>query len=680
MSTATLCLQCRKIFSGPRIPETPDPEEELERWTHHLTGASMQQAAEEGCLICRPAWSDMVEKFGIDDLLTEPQRTPALGSGTKGTQDDFTHYTLCNDFSQYRKGFDQDQLEVGGGVELGIGRTPVDTYHDSYVVHLFPLEDLRVSSLPRTQASPETKDTILLMQKWVDECVALHPECQQPSVWNYPTRIVDVGTEHDETVRLSITAKERLEGAYATLSHCWGAAVPFRLLESNLDELTTHIDVRVLPQTFQDAVLTVRALGIRYIWIDSLCIIQDSAEDWQAEAAQMAQVYGNAFCCLAATWASDGTQGLYPDRHPRLDQVVTSWEDAPNFTYIILPEYFTGDAITRAPLNDRAWVYQERTLSKRIIHFAEEQVFWECRRSFACECLPSGLPTMYQSLQYWQSRPLTLLDSKSRGHSGGDMSAWHSLIFWEAMIREYTGKRLSHPTDRLIAISGIARLLNATLDDAYVAGMWKWHLEEQLIWYAASPEEARPSNRGPSWSWGSLDGKIIPSNVRNQDGEVCQVKIIAHVREIEVEPVSNDIYGQIRKGMLMLDGCVYPVRPGSLRKSPYQLPGLEFSEWHSEDLEFTTPYGDVRWDTQQDKRSFDEGLPLYWLPVTLSEYGAEKGQFYFLGLLLKRQPGAVTHVYSRVGYFSLTSAGMEALETFLSDRHRATWMQKLIIQ
>ncbi|KAF2445386.1 hypothetical protein P171DRAFT_520191 [Karstenula rhodostoma CBS 690.94] len=252
--------------------------------------------------------NDRVEKFGIDDLFTEPRRTPAIEPGTKGIQDGFTHYTLCNDFLHYQMGLGKD-LEVGGGLELRICRTPINTYNHSYTVNLFPLKDLRESPLPRNQASPASSDTILIMQKWIDECVALHPECQQFPTWEYPTRVIDVGTERDEIPRLCVSAKERPKGAHATLN-----------------ELTTHIDSRILPQTFRDAVSTVRRLVIRYIWIDSLCIIQASAEDWQVEAALMAQVYGNAFC-LAATWASDGAKGLYPDRHPRLDQVVTSWEE-----------------------------------------------------------------------------------------------------------------------------------------------------------------------------------------------------------------------------------------------------------------------------------------------------------------------------------------------------------------
>lgn len=123
-----LCAQCHAIFTGPRIPATPDPTSDLERWPHHISAAHMQRAVADGCVLCAGAW----ELFGIDgDADGEEEEEDGATP--------FTQFTLCSDFAQYRKGLDEGQLDVGGGVELGIERVPVERWHEVYVVHLFPV-------------------------------------------------------------------------------------------------------------------------------------------------------------------------------------------------------------------------------------------------------------------------------------------------------------------------------------------------------------------------------------------------------------------------------------------------------------------------------------------------------------------------------------------------------------
>lgn len=130
----------------------------------------------------------------------------------------------------------------------------------------------------------------------------------------YPTRLVDIGTTSDRTaVKLIETAKEQLEGPYVTLSHCWGnARLVTQLVQDN--KATFLAELPHLPRTFEDVLVATKQLGARYIWIDSLCIVQDDEADWAKESMLMASVYRNALCNIAATGAEDSQGGLFHQR------------------------------------------------------------------------------------------------------------------------------------------------------------------------------------------------------------------------------------------------------------------------------------------------------------------------------------------------------------------------------
>lgn len=158
------------------------------------------------------------------------------------------------------------------------------------------------------------------MSNWVGKCRNHHVACYEPSSkpLRLPSRIMNVGPDNSTLPTLVFVNQETPVSPYATLSHCWGVHVPFRLLSSNISFLVKGIPVSSLLRTFQDAPVATRRLDLRYLWIDSLCIIQDSISDWQEQSACMAQVYVNSYCNIAAACATDGTQGCFVDRNPDL--------------------------------------------------------------------------------------------------------------------------------------------------------------------------------------------------------------------------------------------------------------------------------------------------------------------------------------------------------------------------
>jgi hypothetical protein len=205
-----------------------------------------------------------------------------------------------------------------------------------------------------------------------------------------PTRVIDVGEGH--TVYL-VSRDKMIPGEhYVALSHCWGKLTEKQKKdwctsrENEGERRTQGFMVKDLPQTFQDAIRVTRELGQRYLWIDSLCIIQSKGGDWDTEAKKMEAVFRNAYYTIAATSAEDSTKGFL-NRPLDDSQYVTVPSSSHGKVYICTSiDDFPGD-VEEGLLNKRAWVLQERALSRRTIHFTKRQTYWECGGGVRCETL-----------------------------------------------------------------------------------------------------------------------------------------------------------------------------------------------------------------------------------------------------------------------------------------------------
>jgi Heterokaryon incompatibility protein (HET) len=232
--------------------------------------------------------------------------------------------------------------------------------------------------------------------RWLQHCRTNHFKCNQtPKVNWLPTRVLDVGTLNNPDFCLHITSDISPESPYITLSHCWGNIKIKQLTMANIHQFTESIDISELPKTFQDAVTITRRFGIRFLWIDSLCIIQDSTKDWAIESSGMGDIYKNSLCNIAATAAPDGRTGCFLERNPLLARTCrVSIESLPgpvpnSGLYDLVPQRFWEHGVTGAPLHQRAWVVQERTLAPRVIHFGKTQLFWECHELVSAHSLYS---------------------------------------------------------------------------------------------------------------------------------------------------------------------------------------------------------------------------------------------------------------------------------------------------
>jgi hypothetical protein len=409
---------------------------------------------------------------------------------------------------------------------------------------------------------------------WLIECKS-HSACQRDNLGDntsfaVPTRLLHVGSVTSPTLRL---CKVKNGTSYASLSHCWGAHVPVKLLNSNLASFQDQIEFSELPKTFRDAIDVVRRLDIEYIWIDSLCIIQDSKEDWAKEAALMHQVYANAIVNIAADDAKDGTEGLYRNRDPQLCEpceVEVEWTERHRGVYIAVDNALWQSSMETSVLNSRAWVLQEQLLSPRILHFGRTQLLWECQTGKACEIFPAGL---YEGHTGYGPKN-TIKKAEAEGpfilDHGGDSSDERVVVEfsqhyeahqqWRDILDNYTNRHLTFGSDKLVAISALARRFQkANLESEYLAGLWSQDLAAQLLWSTARLQlKSRPTTRqkeyrAPTWSWASVDGRILPGTPGlNQNPSIIQIKI----HEAKTNLVSNDPFGAVGGGHIVISGRI----------------------------------------------------------------------------------------------------------------------------
>lgn len=348
--------------------------------------------------------------------------------------------------------------------------------------------------------------------------------------------------------------------------------MPVKLTKSTFEALRREIPQNSLPLTFRHALELTRRLNKRYLWIDSLCIFQDDNDksDWLKEAAYMDKVYSNTFLNISATGAEDSSQGLFAYRDGKLAVLPTTfscpassgWVPASR-DLVVVDDALLHVEVNNAPLNQRGWVLQERWLSPRILHFGTGQVFWECRQKFLCERFPVELPGVLD-----RAHDLKRFDIQSRyslshamrngGTARSDIRSLETRDkMWRQIMIQYSKTRLSFSEDRLIALSGIAKVLQDTFDDQYVAGLWRHNLEHQIAWSATYSKGADFRRRqiyvAPTWSWLSVDGPVAPTLLDPT------YQIYIDVLHVSLEYESEDTTGSITGGFLILKGHLRPL-------------------------------------------------------------------------------------------------------------------------
>lgn len=243
---------------------------------------------------------------------------------------------------------------------------------------------------PLTRGHPLSPESVEWVKSHFFDCFQNHGGCTAVLYADLPRRILFF--EYDQlgmiTVRLQEPSSKR--DHYAALSHCWGKQQVLTTTTDTIEARKKAIDWNKIPQTFQDSIRYCLVLGIHYLWIDALCIVQDDLSDWEIESAKMADIYQNALITLAATSAMDSSAGMFNQTLGKLGSVVEMDSViAPIMVREKLAHWTSSShlvTLQQWPLLMRGWAFQERCLSKRVLHFCKQELIWECFQISDCEC------------------------------------------------------------------------------------------------------------------------------------------------------------------------------------------------------------------------------------------------------------------------------------------------------
>ena len=417
---------------------------------------------------------------------------------------------------------------------------------------------------------PRAKDTrsescMTFIKSCIQQCRTQHRLCAPYSSYFKPTRLLYIGNSvQDLRICDSISAHEQV--SWVALSYCWGGYQPSRLLEGNMERLKQHIDLSDLPATFRNSIEITRELGLNYIWIDSLCILQDNKRDWEIEAARMGQVYSHAFIVVCAASSPDPQT---PFLGPRQNEWLPKEFELETQNGVKLPikvrqrsllavpvqQGYFEPPFTSAwaslkrigPLYSRGWCFQETFLALRALHFAPGAVIFECKTHRRSEDQLEPFPVTH---------PGTL----------GDVPV---IDQWHMIVKLYTQRQLTFGRDKLPAIGGAASSMPQASRSTYLAGLWRETLPLDLLWQVmpgAVHEGLTYDKNGqiaPSWSWASLDRGVTWNTLESPE---LLVEIVSAATTVN----GANPFGEVAKGRICVRGCITPCFISMLRHTNEQ--------------------------------------------------------------------------------------------------------------
>ncbi|KID83474.1 Heterokaryon incompatibility [Metarhizium guizhouense ARSEF 977] len=500
------CHRCRTL-TAKELRENDVP--------FHPNLRSLKDSADRGCEFCFVCWTAFKKDAAkyVDGLLRGESPFP------KGSEWTPAIWLNGNQFGHPTSG---DSIAVSCG-----RRGPKSDFWPE--VNPEPIEAvLEVYEEPGTRSkynirgrrstsyqNPELH--VALIKEWMATCRAHHPRCSLTRGSEMPTRVIHVGDPANNTQpRLLATAQHGISEPYAALSYCWGpntSNVP-KLTDATYSSFVQGIDESTLSQSHKDMIHLARALGINYVWIDALCIIQFNAADWERESKRMAVVYGNAALTVIAGRSSDSNHGFIANNADQNKIFCKLPQEAPEIPTIMVGLKRSHDI---GPTSTRAWCFQERLLSQRAVIFGLEQLRFSCRAGSVYE---DGFKTAGNAGSKLLGLAPIQPPSRDEQHAVHEaLKEWYGLLF------PYTKCRLSNPHDAFASLSAMAQQAAAVLRSRYLAGVWECDIVRGLMWrptYHLAPNwkpTTRPKptsltgscqiiTRAPSWSWVSVEGEV----------------------------------------------------------------------------------------------------------------------------------------------------------------------------
>ncbi|GAB1317196.1 hypothetical protein MFIFM68171_07406 [Madurella fahalii] len=561
--------------------------------------------------------------------------------------------------------------------------------------------------------------TFNTIASWIKDCEH-HSACCLPASppLFLPTRLVFVGTLSSPSLRLVNTHSDlspltrSTTPRYIALSHCWGGNIPDALTARTLPLMRESIAEPTLPRNFRDAIHATRRLGVQYLWIDSLCILQDSAVDWATESPTMGQVYAHAHCVIAATASADAQGGCFRERSPTWRE-RTIMASAARRCFVSSPPLIRDLFYWRvelAPLTGRAWAFQERLLARRVVHFCEGVVLFECNTLQASELHVHGARYATEPYVVRDGKLVRWLDGavlgplrnrmSGRGAGGVDaeraaeraavrgirgaldvlqslgpvsrQSFGEKIEFykrWYEMVSAYSQGQLTRQSDRLVALAGVAELVQKRAQVPYLAGLWASGIMELgLLWVVKGPREKQFPCCAPSWSWASANGRIglLPrGSLGSRSVSVRSVILEATIDEAEALYQGRSVSearSPVDEGRFVVTG---PAAIGRLSSDRATLAVAGSDGDDSISLRF---FPDWELGQQSEVGSW-ELIVLHLVTVYRSE-----SEVHSYGLVLRKKEGDGQDVFERVGAWT-------ASDEFPHNRaiHSQIWTRRRVV-
>ncbi|KAK5651934.1 hypothetical protein OQA88_11476 [Cercophora sp. LCS_1] len=677
--TSRLCPKCSALLTGPQCLQQALP--------HHQSTDDALVAARGGCYVCgvivhSAGWKSAVssgKSFNATSFLSKLAHGPS--NRLKLTID-----AIPEELSESEDDDTGDDFTLPTAPLWGFLLSPVEDVRDN------------VGDYTPSAKTLGNSEFFNLPLSWLADCDANHSSCQAKISGYYPTRLLEILS--NDLARVIITADHSMQGRYASLSHCWGKAKTLKLLQSNIGQLRAGVDIDTLPQSYREAIAVCREYKFRYIWIDSLCIIQDSREDWEREAVTMKDVYQNSVLNIAAAAAAESSDSSFLSRDPDFIRPVKAkaqWDGLPHREYYLIDESIYTDDIESSPLHQRGWVVQEVYLTPRTLSLTRRQLWWECREFIACETYPGGVPAGSSAL-----------DPGNLTRYGAPSNLEKPHRAYSELVERFTSCLLTFPLDKMVAFSGIAQHFQGFFPgDQYLAGVWRSQLPQALHW---STHRIRPcyrpdEYRAPSWSWASVEGPVRPLYDLNMvdQGTLATLCVVQDVAVHHINPGNKA--GLLRGGYIKLKAPL--ARVGiidswlSLEVSPGEWDLIKGSDEEAGDpdrrgsfslaeLDECTPAGDpavsyldlsteqAYLSGQMDKlirvkhafgagESDDESLGFRFFALTIMSWAQDGKPFREGSLLLSREEWP-RYVYQRVGFFTVAGdITVDALEARNSE-------------
>ncbi|KAL7963429.1 heterokaryon incompatibility protein domain-containing protein [Trichoderma compactum] len=560
LSVETLIRFAKQEFSGHEFPASA-------YYQHHNTFHDLEQAANAGCEFCLL----IVDCFkGIPWIRGESYEFSSYLWEQPGIEIEDSAYDAAKQLalSDVKLSIGTDHVYLGDDLDkvrsfntllVQIGPTELSGESSDYAFPFLTLSlnnrdcfaEIERFKIGRRKIDPDlgSPHQFNIARRWLQECRS-HEACLMNKVPELPTRVVDIGLPDAKSLpRVFISHGAKAD--YIALSHCWGGKIESVLTSKTYHDYQQALPISEISANFKDSFRIARELGIQYIWIDSLCIIQDSKEDWEIESSRMGAVYRNATLTVSALVSAKSTVGILKTNENRFlgapksaklriyedsskdDEVEVDWKSR--------EEENLRRLMTECALTSRGWTLQEYILSPRNLLYGQRQIYWRCpSMMISADATPEG--NQFPDQKFQKASQVIYSDI---------------LADYYELAEMYSARQLTYGSDKHAAFSGIAQMVHPSISGRYLAGLWTVDFKHGLLWYAEMASCRHVESHGaPSWSWMVTDAPVLFSRIRIFEATPFDVKILQY-SGISQDAVKQ--FGQTESASVVVEGLAVPL-------------------------------------------------------------------------------------------------------------------------